>query len=55
MDPIQAWKNLTNTERRGVLEMLKAHEDGFRDRAPWQRAYEALQAISDTPMVARKD
>lgn len=53
MDPIQAWKNLTNTERRDVLSMLKQRETFSGDRVPWQRAFDALQALVDTPIVAR--
>lgn len=51
MDPIAAWKALTNTERAVVLATLKGRELASRDRAPWLRAFEALQAIQDTPFV----
>lgn len=52
MDPIAAWKALTNTERAVVLTELKECELASRDRAPWLRAFEVLQAIQDTPFVA---
>lgn len=55
MDPIDAWKNLTNTERREVLRYLSHREESATDRTPWQRARETLQAVIDTPSVARND
>lgn len=51
-DPIEAWKAMTNTERREVLERLARIERSSSDGNPWLRAYEALQAIIDTPTVA---
>ena len=53
MDPIQGWKNLSNVERAEVLRVLKNNEDTRTDRTPWLRAIEVLQAIAETPVLAR--